>query len=179
MFTYKISQWKCREFDTSLTFNSSMQSRLLTTLENRLVEWYFKPLSRVFKSYHCDSSHYTCLSWVLPGWGSEVSCPRTLPEDPVQTLEKKTFENIVGKGENACNQHFLLFPQCFFYLSQNRFQFFSHKRYGHIVYKKEYKKEKFCRVLWLQSILLTTFKKHTCFCTTSQNSSRTRGTISS
>ena len=23
-------------------------------------------------------------------------------------------ENIVGKGENAGNQHFLLFPQCFF-----------------------------------------------------------------
>ena len=25
----------------------------------------------------------------------------------------KPFENIVGKGENAGNQHFLLFPQCF------------------------------------------------------------------
>ena len=24
-----------------------------------------------------------------------------------------TVENIVGKGENAGNQHFLLFPQCF------------------------------------------------------------------
>ena len=23
------------------------------------------------------------------------------------------FENILGKGENAGNQHFLLFPQCF------------------------------------------------------------------
>ena len=29
------------------------------------------------------------------------------------TLWKKPFENIVGKGENAGNQHFLLFPQCF------------------------------------------------------------------
>ena len=29
-------------------------------------------------------------------------------------LEKRAFEkNIVGKGENAGNQHFLLFPQCF------------------------------------------------------------------
>ena len=27
--------------------------------------------------------------------------------------EKKHFENIVGKGENVDNQHFLLFPQCF------------------------------------------------------------------
>ena len=25
----------------------------------------------------------------------------------------KAFENIVGKGENAGDQHFLLFPQCF------------------------------------------------------------------
>ena len=25
----------------------------------------------------------------------------------------KMVENIVGKGENAGNQHFLLFPQCF------------------------------------------------------------------
>ena len=29
------------------------------------------------------------------------------------TLYKKPFEDIVGKGENAGNQHFLLFPQCF------------------------------------------------------------------
>ena len=26
---------------------------------------------------------------------------------------EKPFENMVGKGENAGNQHFLLFPQCF------------------------------------------------------------------
>ena len=29
------------------------------------------------------------------------------------TLKEKAFENIVGKGENAGSQHFLLFPQCF------------------------------------------------------------------
>ena len=29
------------------------------------------------------------------------------------TPKKKPFENIVGKEENAGNQHFLLFPQCF------------------------------------------------------------------
>ena len=28
------------------------------------------------------------------------------------TLKKKPFENIVGKGENAGNQDFLLFPRC-------------------------------------------------------------------
>ena len=29
------------------------------------------------------------------------------------TLKKRAFENIVGKRENADNQHFLLFPPCF------------------------------------------------------------------
>ena len=29
------------------------------------------------------------------------------------TLRKKAFEDIVGNGENAGNQHFLHFPQCF------------------------------------------------------------------
>ena len=28
------------------------------------------------------------------------------------TPRKKPFESIVGKGENAGNLHFLLFPQC-------------------------------------------------------------------
>ena len=31
----------------------------------------------------------------------------------LMTLLKEPFENIVGKGENAGNQHFLLCPQCF------------------------------------------------------------------
>ena len=39
-------------------------------------------------------------------------------------LEKKMpFQNIKGKGENAGNQHFLLFPQCFLPFP-NQFQFF-------------------------------------------------------
>ena len=29
-------------------------------------------------------------------------------------LGNKPFENTVGKGEFACNEQFLLFPQCFF-----------------------------------------------------------------
>ena len=31
----------------------------------------------------------------------------------LMTLKKKAFENIVGKGENAGNQHFLPFPTFF------------------------------------------------------------------
>ena len=33
-------------------------------------------------------------------------------------LENEAFENIVRKGENAGNQHFLLFPQCFLNFSK-------------------------------------------------------------
>ena len=38
-------------------------------------------------------------------------------------LEKKTFENIVGKGENAGNQHFLFFPLMFFICPKTNFYF--------------------------------------------------------
>ena len=60
-----------------------------------MIEWCFTPVLTIFQSYHGDSLHYSCLSWVSPvlGWGSEVSCPRTLPqknvEDPVR-LERRT-----------------------------------------------------------------------------------------
>ena len=37
----------------------------------------------------------------------------TLPSRLLTTLKKNTSENIVGKGENAGNQHFHLFLQCF------------------------------------------------------------------
>ena len=40
--------------------------------------------------------------------------PNSVPQFRLSTTVKKNlFENIVGKGENAGNQHFLLFPQCF------------------------------------------------------------------
>ena len=39
------------------------------------------------------------------------------------TLEMNPFENFVGKGENAGNQHFLLFIQCFLLLSNTYFKF--------------------------------------------------------
>ena len=31
----------------------------------------------------------------------------------LMTPKNKSFENILGKGENAVYQHFLLFPKCF------------------------------------------------------------------
>ena len=41
--------------------------------------------------------------------------PFTTQSRLLTPLKKKAFENIVGKGENAGNQHFLLFPQCFLF----------------------------------------------------------------
>ena len=42
---------------------------------------------------------------------------------PFNDLEKKPFENNVGKGENAGNQHFLLFPTMFSTLPSINFSF--------------------------------------------------------
>ena len=38
-------------------------------------------------------------------------------------LGKKPFQNIVGKGENAGNQHFHLFPQCFLHYQRQKLSF--------------------------------------------------------
>ena len=45
--------------------------------------------------------------------------------DFVHPWKSKVFENILGKGENAGNQHFLLFPQCFL-LFPHKSKFLSH-----------------------------------------------------
>ena len=43
--------------------------------------------------------------------GDRLTLYHTIPSfnDP----EQDTLENILGKGENAGNQHFLLYPKCF------------------------------------------------------------------
>ena len=41
------------------------------------------------------------------------------------TLKKEPFENIVGKGENAGNQYFLLFPTMFSTIPKTNLNFFS------------------------------------------------------
>ena len=58
-----------------------------------------KPLSTLFLEY-C-TGHAT--------WSFFDS----VPHNPDLMTLKTFFENIVGKGENAGDQHFLFFPQCF------------------------------------------------------------------
>ena len=43
----------------------------------------------------------------------KVVLPFTTESRLLTTPTERSFENILGKGENAGNQHFLLFPQCF------------------------------------------------------------------
>ena len=50
---------------------------------------------------------------------------KVFAEDNIQVTEDLKFvlwrvENIVGKGENAGYQHFLLFPQCFLRVVKGR-----------------------------------------------------------
>ena len=47
---------------------------------------------------------------VLQYFDNVLTLCHTVP--PFNDLEKEVFENIVGKGEKAGNQHFLLFPHC-------------------------------------------------------------------
>ena len=50
-----------------------------------------------------------------------------LPHNPdLTTLKKKAFENILGKGENAGNQNFVLSPKCFLPFTKQILIFESH-----------------------------------------------------
>ena len=64
------------------------------------------PLSTVFQSYHGDSLHHSCVSWVSPvlGWGSEVSCPRTLP--------RKTQRILCGLNPGTLDYESNTLPLC-------------------------------------------------------------------
>ena len=46
-------------------------------------------------------------------WTVNTYSDTTTQSQLLTTQTEKPFENIVGKGENAGNLHFLLFPQCF------------------------------------------------------------------
>ena len=70
-------------------------------------------------------SIYTCC-WTSSAFSTIQPC--TTQSRLSTTLTEKAFENIVGKGENADNQHFHLFTfsHDVFYLSENKFQIFVH-----------------------------------------------------
>ena len=62
------------------------------------------------------------------------------------TLKKKTFKNIVGKGENAGNRHFLLFQQCLLLYQREKS---SHQQYlfSRLEILSIWTSLKFCRLM--------------------------------
>ena len=55
-----------------------------------------------------------------------VDLTRSHTMTPFDASGKEAFENIVGKEENAGNQHFLLFPQCFLLSHKEKSSFWQH-----------------------------------------------------
>ena len=76
----------------------------------------FLPVSKAFCHFHQISN---CRLPTLSAWKSlkfvvwERVNSFSHNSDFKRPYRRGTFENIVGKGENDGNQHFLLFPQCF------------------------------------------------------------------
>ena len=60
------------------------------------------------------------------------SYPITTQWHLLPRLEKKSFQNIAGKGENTGNQHFLLFPQCFLLYHRQKLSFMLHYLFCHL-----------------------------------------------
>ena len=54
-----------------------------------------------------------------------LTWPFTKQFQVLKSLRKKAFENIAGKEENAGDQYFLLFPQCFVLFLTQMFIFSS------------------------------------------------------
>ena len=111
-----------------------MQSRLLMTQRKKAFEnivrkgenagnQHFLLFPQCFLPYHRQivsflphlNSHLQMHSiWTSVTFSHLVkTLPFTTQSGLLTTLYKRPFEKIVGKGENADNQHFLLFPQCF------------------------------------------------------------------
>ena len=74
----------------------------------------------------------------------------TMQSPPLRTLREQTFENIMEKGENAGNQHFLLFPQCFLSFSNrisiSYFNLFCRLQFN-IAFNLDHAVLKFCRLV--------------------------------
>ena len=91
-------------------------------------------------SHHKTLKIYICFKYILHKYNSTLECNQDQPQynQPTNQLlttpRKKPFQNIVRKGENAGNQHFLLFPQypirlknhhfsCIYFVKSKCFQF--------------------------------------------------------
>ena len=91
-------------------FTKQPRAKLLTTLrENTFFKhrWQGKTASNQYLLCFCPHEIFYHFK------DKFIWSPFTTQSRLLTTPKKKPFENIVGKGENAGKQHFLLFPQCF------------------------------------------------------------------
>ena len=68
----------------------------------------------IFTCLHGNYYRRTLLRLTVPG----TLQPFTELSQVLSTQRENTLENILEKGENAGNQHFLLFPKCFLLISR-------------------------------------------------------------
>ena len=66
-------------------------------------------------------SQYAVIDYSKSGVLAKEVWLLTVQSRVLTTITKQAFENIVGKGENAGNQHFLLFPTKFSTVSKLRY----------------------------------------------------------
>ena len=83
------------------------EEKVLPSLVNPFPNNNLLDLSKL-KAFSHDESTMANYRMIQFKWFNSLPHSRLL-----RTLKKKPFVNIVGKEENAGNQHFLLFPQCF------------------------------------------------------------------
>ena len=72
------------------------------------------------------SGHRHTAETLLAEIGKSLVKPFTTQSRLLTILYQKFFENLVGKGENAGKQHFLLFSQCFQLFPKQSSMFRSH-----------------------------------------------------
>ena len=103
------------------------------------VAFFLMPISTLFQSYDVTRSNiHARLEFNLYKAEMLNSLPndtildwsklKAFADDKINVLKKMIFvfdrvENIAGKGENAGNQHFLLFPQCFLHVHRHSSSF--------------------------------------------------------
>ena len=116
---------------SNLSFSHSVFKRLVQqTYKNKDVfrKGLMKGAELIKIRLHVLYQHLPCIFFphnVFKSFLVSVVQPFTAQSRLITTLRKKPFENIVGKGENAGNQHFLIFLPYFLPIPQ-QISIFSH-----------------------------------------------------
>ena len=66
-----------------------------------MIEWCFTPLSTVSQSYHGESSHYSCLSWVSPVLEMKSNFQATTKPKGLTCLEVFIFGTNISSSESV------------------------------------------------------------------------------